>query len=59
MTMDWQPIETAPRDGLVFLALDDLGHPHIVWGDEQGFFEVAGGDECQSLVVWMKIPPYR
>lgn len=49
-------IETAPRDGTTFLALDRLGHPHIVWGDKRGFFDERDGDKCAELEWWAPIP---
>jgi hypothetical protein len=51
-------IETAPRDGMVFLAFDYLGYPHIVWGDERGFFDEKDGTEFKGLELkwWAPIP---
>jgi hypothetical protein len=51
------PIDSAPRDGAVFLALDYLGYPHIVWGDDRGFFDEKDGDELKELKWWACIPP--
>ncbi len=53
----WASIETAPRDGTVFMALCCLGHPHFVWGDERGFFDERDGEQHLELRWWMPIPP--
>jgi hypothetical protein len=50
------PIESAPRDGTIFLAIDRLGYAHLVWGDERGFFDQNDGDEYGELEWWAPIP---
>lgn len=51
-----KPIETAPRDGRIFVGLDDLGHPKLVWGDSRGFFSEETGDVCEHLSWWGPLP---
>lgn len=55
-TCEPQPIGTAPRNGKIFLGLDYLGYPHIVWGDDRGFFDDRGGERCEGLEWWSPIP---
>lgn len=51
-----RPIATAPRDGTVFIGIDDLGYPHLIWGDERGFFDDATGEIRDDLRWWGLIP---
>jgi hypothetical protein len=46
----------APRDGTVFLALDDLGHPHTVWENKAGFVDEVDGGQRDDLQWWSPIP---
>lgn len=50
------PIATAPRDGRIFVGLNDLGYPRLVWGDERGFFDEENGDACDDLRWWGPVP---
>lgn len=63
--MDWQPIETAPKDGTEFLAFyppgdyeDEDGTFDISWWDntstrERGFLMIGGVEPSH----WMPLPP--
>ena len=51
-----RPIASAPRDGTVILALDQLGWAHLVWGDERGFFDERDNDQYNDLEWWTPIP---
>jgi len=53
----WASLDTAPRDGTVFLALDYLGCIHFAWGDERGFFDERDGEQHRELRRWMPLPP--
>lgn len=62
---DWQPIETAPKDGTrVFLWLADEGFPvlgaWIAWekGDEPGWFlfEMHSYDDLHDVTHWLPLP---
>jgi hypothetical protein len=46
----------APRDGTVFVAMNYLGYPVIVWGDERGFFDDHEGYLRDDLDYWFPIP---
>lgn len=50
------PIAGAPRNGTVFIALDYLGYPQIVWGDERGFFSVFDGEKLDEIDWWSPVP---
>ena len=51
----WRPIETAPRDGTMFLGMDSYSeHERVRW--EDGRFEDCYGGEW-SLVYWQPLPP--
>lgn len=65
---DWQPIETAPKDGKIIVWLADEGFPVIAtWRvldkgtDDQweGFWiwEMDYGDDFHDLTHWMPLPP--
>lgn len=60
--MDWQPIDTAPKDGTWFVAWDPLlnvngGGPFICAYDSslKQFFDVSAGIE--EPTHWMPLPP--
>lgn len=69
--MDWQPIETAPRDGTSILAVLAGKHPEtgrtflpavVEWSDEVGWREVDDAPEDYpphdwKLTHWMPLPP--
>lgn len=50
------PIASAPRDGTVIIALNDLGYPYIVCWDENGFFDERDGSYRDGLEWWAPIP---
>jgi hypothetical protein len=61
VTMTWQPIETAPKDGTVVLLWHNNFHPTIGWYDRgiklwqevwEHKWEVGGGQPTQ----WMPLP---
>jgi hypothetical protein len=59
--MDWQPIETAPKDGMLILAYDGQeGYPCAVvrwvahWGAWAGYY--SGVDPLDEPTHWMPIP---
>jgi hypothetical protein len=64
--MDWQPIETAPRDGTVFLAAYKLGHGPWVGVMQWQFFSEKKDDgrfyswtqltETHKATHWMPLP---
>ncbi len=52
----WQPIETAPKDGGLFLVWDGQTY-NIVWYDFNGYFK--DGDGCydtEFATHWMPLP---
>ncbi len=56
---DWQPIETAPRDGTKFLAYCENGRMRVDWVDEAqrniyGRFWQEHGDN--RYTHWMPLP---
>ena len=62
---EWQPIETAPKDGVEILGLKKNGDAHVVYGHRYGAggreFEWAqfAGDnsyELKGLTHWMPLP---
>ena len=68
--MDWQPIETAPRDGrYVLLWGDDIGCVVGSWCDECEVWEAHGGmlagsvadvcgpTICADVTHWAELPP--
>ena len=67
---DWQPIETAPKDGtsiLVTIFHDDGSYwgQDIVWWDDWTKFWASGGydwmkvkyDDTENITHWMPLPP--
>jgi len=66
MNMEWQPIETAPKDGRsIMIAMDiapDGFGPRIACGSWQRLAEVWWGVCGSALVIskpthWMPLPP--
>jgi hypothetical protein len=59
--MDWQPIETAPRDGRVILAALILARSHEVrpvqWDHQVGTWRVFPSGHWTSMAGWMPLPP--
>ncbi|GEP07923.1 hypothetical protein MOX02_59610 [Methylobacterium oxalidis] len=56
---EWQPIQTAPRDGtavLVFHAAWDVLQVAICYG-EVGRWQQPSGDLLQTPMYWMALPP--
>jgi len=67
MTMEWQPIETAPKDGSEFLAwccqrhpfgparcFPDIAHWHIGRHENTSYFQSRS---CAIPTHWMPLPP--
>ena len=54
---DWQPIETAPRDGTLILAAAPNGNVHPVWWDD-GCWVMSGGSEISQFyfTAWRPLP---
>lgn len=40
--MQWQPIETAPKDGTWILAINNRGNPAVIIWDEEGLDRLGG-----------------
>jgi hypothetical protein len=65
--MEWQPIETAPRDGtpvLLYVPKHEGWEPFIVQGwyesgaFDRGWYEAASENWCKpSPTHWMPLPP--
>lgn len=56
---EWQPIETAPKDGSQFLASDITGYHFNCWWENEGY-EARWMDEIDSEpnpTHWMPLPP--
>lgn len=67
MNNQWQPIETAPKDGTKILLVLEGIHPHldvpytpsigwfngVVWGDEESEYSNC---ESWSPTHWMQLP---
>lgn len=56
--MEWQPIETAPKDGASFIGYDEFyGHIGVAkkaaW--DQFVFTDEQGDDCR-ITHWMPLP---
>lgn len=61
-TSPWQPIETAPKDGVEIIGKCANGDVHIAYGHHYANgskFEWAqfDGENAYKLVEWMPIPP--
>ena len=57
--IDWQPIETAPRDGWQarFLAMDETGWIFIChWGSEDAWLDDSFYRPDYDPVKWMPLP---
>jgi len=57
----WLPIETAPKDGKVFLGYadngDETGMAVVYWRDFiGGFCDAVSGQELHYFVFWMPLP---
>jgi len=59
--MQWEPIQTAPKDGTEILAADFDGRHdtsfNVVWWFMNGWTVNAPGDNYASPTHWMQIPP--
>ena len=56
---EWQPIETAPRDGSEIIVLDDGAVRSAVWSDTINKFTGDGGNVfnwCERPTHWMPLP---
>jgi hypothetical protein len=57
--MDWQPIETAPKDGRRFLAVDKDGEMGVVWWNRKaGMLQDVQCiiDDDGAVTHWMPLP---
>ena len=66
---EWQPIETAPKDGTIILVAIEhydgpLLHDIVWWNDYYDYWESAGYDwkpvkydEVKHIFHWMPLPP--
>lgn len=57
MVIDWQPIETAPKDGsdvLVYIDVATVGVVHVAWweNDEIDQWEEQGFDSKDEAIGW-------
>lgn len=62
MNMEWQPIETAPKDGrLILIAKEDATNWHNVfvayWDDETVEFKFHREGYVRNPTHWMPLPP--
>jgi len=57
---EWQPIETAPKDGVTILVWDGEAFDLCLWSDSEGFINATAwdDDEYASLAPthWMPLP---
>lgn len=55
---DWQPIETAPKDGTQFLALwpQTCEYGVIRWSHEERAWLEGGADYVSGFTRWMPLP---
>ncbi len=51
---EWQPIETAPRDGTYILVFVDVWHDVASW--EAGLWLNTYGDHSMNPTHWMPLP---
>jgi len=66
MTSDWQPMETAPRDGTPFLAIVPVRNRvtgerwhemNVIWADDgDGCPEWERGWSFEDYTHWMRLP---
>jgi hypothetical protein len=58
---EWQPIETAPKDGSPFLALEGARHFDCWWHDAGcgEFYWMDEADSEPNPTHWMPLPPIR
>ena len=55
--MDWQPIETAPKDGYAILAwVSGWRRAHIVYWDGEEWVGVTGLSKLKVPTHWMPLP---
>ena len=57
MIMEWQPIESAPRDGTRILAIDQTGYVMIVAWEGEGFLDETMDYPDWDLIGWQPLPP--
>jgi len=50
----WQPIETAPKDGTEFLAINNGGYQFVVWWNVDAFQCID--DVIDNLTHWQPLP---
>ena len=55
---DWQPIETAPRDGTEVLTWDGLSHQVLHWfdGGHESLWINEEGTPCEDPTHWRPLP---
>ena len=57
MSAEWQPIETAPKDGTRVLVVED-GEYHVAWW-RQGWTRAGDDyDIAMEPTHWQPLPPY-
>lgn len=56
---EWQPIESAPKDGKPIIVLDDGDVRVAAWSGMLGKFSGTGGNifnYCENATHWMPLP---
>lgn len=56
---EWRPIETAPRDGTIFLGCTDKGAQQIIKRNKHLsiWVDVEGRESHRRMAFWMPLPP--
>ncbi len=54
--IEWQPIETAPKDGTDFIGLKDDGTCHVIYFDEENEAWVMMGFPGGTFLSWVPHP---
>lgn len=54
--MEWQPIETAPKDDAEILGWDGTLHYIVSYDEDWGSFLAFGEFEIPGITHWMPLP---